>query len=110
MNDAWPQTAVAVVTEFGRTARINGTAGTDHGTATIAILAGGAVRGGQVIADWPGLSEAQLHEGRDLKPTIDLRAPLKGLLRDHLGISSTALDTIVFPESAAVRPLSGLLL
>jgi uncharacterized protein (DUF1501 family) len=110
MKDAWPQTAVAVLTEFGRTARINGTAGTDHGTATVAILFGGALKGGRVIADWPGLSEAQLHEGRDLKPTIDLRAPLKGLLMDHVGVSAAALDTVVFPESGAIRPLSGLVL
>lgn len=108
MRDAWGQTAVAVITEFGRTARINGTAGTDHGTATTSILVGGALKGGRVIADWPGLAEAQLHQGRDLKPTIDLRAPLKGLLRDHVGVSGAALNSVVFPESAAVRPLSGL--
>jgi uncharacterized protein (DUF1501 family) len=108
MKDAWRETAVAVVTEFGRTARINGTAGTDHGTATVALLFGGALKGGRVITDWPGLSEAQLHQGRDLKPTTDLRAPLKGLLRDHVGVSGVALDTVVFPESGAVRPLSGL--
>ena len=108
MKEAWRETAVAVITEFGRTARINGTAGTDHGSGTVAILFGGALKGGRVIADWPGLSEVQLHEGRDLKPTIDLRAPLKGLLRDHIGVSAAALDSVIFPESAAVRPLSGL--
>ena len=69
MGDAWKETAVAVITEFGRTARINGTEGTDHGTATVALLAGGAVKGGRVIADWPGLSEASLYQNRDLKPT-----------------------------------------
>ena len=81
MGDAWSETVVAVVTEFGRTARINGTDGTDHGTATVALLAGGALKGGRVIADWPGLKDADLYEGRDLKPTTDLRAVLKGLLR-----------------------------
>ena len=86
MGEAWRETVVAVVTEFGRTARINGTDGTDHGTATVALLAGGALKGGRVIADWPGLKHANLHEGRDLKPTTDLRAVLKGLLKDHLRV------------------------
>ena len=108
MGDAWKQTAVAVITEFGRTARINGTEGTDHGTATVALLAGGAVKGGRVIADWPGVREANLHEGRDLKPTTDLRAVLKGLLRDHLRVDERALADAVFPGSAAVKASSGL--
>ena len=86
MGDGWRETVVAVITEFGRTARINGTDGTDHGTGTVALLAGGALKGGRVIADWPGLQDADLYEGRDLKPTIDLRAVLKGLLRDHLRV------------------------
>ena len=105
----WRDTVVAVVTEFGRTARMNGTNGTDHGTATTAFLIGGALKGGRVIADWPGLAPAALFEGRDLMPTIDLRAPLKGVLADHLGLGAKALDEIVFPESAAVSPLQGLL-
>ena len=108
MDDAWRETVVAVVTEFGRTARINGTDGTDHGTGTVALLAGGALRGGRVIADWPGLKAADLHEGRDLKPTTDLRAVLKGLLRDHLRLDEAALASAVFPGSAAVAPLAGL--
>ena len=108
MGDAWKQTAVAVITEFGRTARINGTDGTDHGTATVALLAGGAVKGGRVIADWPGVRETSLHEGRDLKPTTDLRAILKGLLRDHLRVDERALADAVFPGSAAVKASSGL--
>ena len=87
MGQAWSETTVAVVTEFGRTARINGTDGTDHGTGTVAVApAGGALKGGRVIADWPGLKPADLHEGRDLKPTIDLRAVLKGVLKDHLRV------------------------
>jgi uncharacterized protein (DUF1501 family) len=108
MREAWGETIVAIVTEFGRTARINGTNGTDHGTATVAFLAGGALQGGRVIADWPGLKAAQLYEGRDLKPTTDLRAVLKGLLRDHLRVEETALATSVFPDSTDIRPMSGL--
>jgi uncharacterized protein (DUF1501 family) len=108
MGEAWRETAVAVVTEFGRTARINGTDGTDHGTATVAFLAGGALAGGRVIADWPGLKTAQLFEARDLKPTTDLRAVLKGLLRDHLRVEERALAESVFPGSVDVQPMSGL--
>lgn len=106
---AWTDTVVAVVTEFGRTAKINGTFGTDHGTGTIALLAGGAVKGGRVVADWPGLRDADLHEGRDLKPTADLRAVMKGVLRDHLRIEAGALASAVFPGSGDVTPLSGLI-
>ena len=110
MGPAWRETVVAVITEFGRTARINGTEGTDHGTATIALLAGGAVRGGRVIADWPGLKENDLRDKRDLKPTTDLRAVLKGVLRDHVRVADKALATSVFPDSAAAKPLGGLVL
>jgi uncharacterized protein (DUF1501 family) len=109
MGDAWNETVVAVVTEFGRTARINGTNGTDHGTATVAVLAGGALHGGRVIADWPGLKAADLYEGRDLKPTIDLRAVLKGVLQDHLRLDERALAARVFPGSGDVQPMAGLL-
>lgn len=109
MKDAWRDTVVAIITEFGRTARINGTDGTDHGTATVALLAGGALKGGRVIADWPGLKPAKLHEGRDLRPTVDLRAVLKGLLKDHLRLDTAVLATKVFPDSAAVKPMAGLL-
>ena len=108
MEDAWRETVVAVITEFGRTARINGTDGTDHGTATVALLAGGALKGGRVIADWPGLKPANLHEGRDLKPTTDLRAVLKGVLKDHLRVDDATLASKVFPDSAAVKPMTGL--
>ena len=108
MGAAWRETIVAVVTEFGRTARINGTEGTDHGTATVALLAGGALKGGRVIADWPGLKDAGLYEGRDLKPTTDLRAVLKGVLKEHLRVPDAALATKVFPDSVAARPMTGL--
>ncbi|MBN9050056.1 MAG: DUF1501 domain-containing protein [Rhizobiales bacterium] len=105
MGPAWKDTAVAVVTEFGRTARVNGTDGTDHGTGTVALLAGGALNGGRVIADWPGVGETALYEKRDLKATTDLRAVLKGLLHDHLRVEETALAASVFPGSAAVKPM-----
>jgi uncharacterized protein (DUF1501 family) len=108
LGPVWRQTAVLVATEFGRTAAINGTRGTDHGTGAAAFLLGGAVNGGRVIVDWPGLSRANLHEGRDLKPTLDLRSVMKGVLRDHLGVSGRALDEQVFPDSAGVRAMSDL--
>ncbi len=108
MGPAWSETVVALVTEFGRTARVNGTEGTDHGTGTVALLAGGALKGGRVVADWPGIREADLHEKRDLKATTDLRAVLKGLLRDHLRIDDAVLAAAVFPDSSAVKPLAGL--
>ena len=105
----WSETVIAVVTEFGRTAKANGTEGTDHGTATVAFLLGGAVKGGRVIADWPGLKESQLYQARDLAPTTDLRSVLKGALRDHLGISPQALATSVFPDSLGITPMEGLI-
>src|SRR5207302_3850630 len=109
MGEAWRDTVVVIVTEFGRTARINGNDGTDHGTATIAVLLGGALKGGCMVTDWPGLAEGDLYEGRDLRPTTDLRAVLKGLLGDHLQLADRALATSVFPDSDAVRPIPGLL-
>jgi uncharacterized protein (DUF1501 family) len=109
MKESWRETAVVVVTEFGRTARINGTDGTDHGTGTVALLAGGALKGGRVVADWPGLKAANLHEGRDLKPTTDLRTVLKGLLKDHLRLDDAVLASKVFPDSSAAKPMAGLL-
>ncbi len=109
MGTAWSETVVTLVTEFGRTARINGSEGTDHGTATVAILVGGALKGGRVIADWPGVKVSDLHEKRDLKPTTDLRAVLKGLLRDHLRVDERVLAAEIFPDSAGVMPLDGLL-
>ena len=107
MGPAWRETVVALATEFGRTARINGTDGTDHGTATVALLIGGALKGGRVIADWPGLKPANLYQDRDLKPTTDLRAVLKGVLRDHLRADERALAQSVFPGSEAVKPMAG---
>jgi len=109
MGAAWSETVVTLITEFGRTARINGTAGTDHGTGTVALLLGGALKGGRVVADWPGVKEADLHDKRDLKATTDLRAVLKGLLRDHLRVDERALTADVFPDSDTAAPMTGLL-
>jgi uncharacterized protein (DUF1501 family) len=104
----WPQSAVMVMTEFGRTVRINGTQGTDHGTATVAFVLGGAVAGGRVIADWPGLGSGKLLENRDLQPTCDLRSVAKGLLAQHLRLSMAGLD-VVFPDSRTVQPMQRLI-
>lgn len=98
MGDASKETAVAVITEFGRTARINGTEGTDHGTATVALLAGGALKGGRFIADWPGVKDSAPYQGRDLKPTTDLRAVIKGLLRDHLRADERQFQPLSTPD------------
>jgi uncharacterized protein (DUF1501 family) len=108
LGPAWRQTAVLVVTEFGRTARVNGDKGTDHGTATVAFVLGGAVAGGRVRADWPGLGGGKLFENRDLAPTIDVRAVAKGLLAGHLGLSGAALAQ-VFPGSESATAAAGLL-
>lgn len=108
MGAVWRRTVVLVVTEFGRTVRINGTEGSDHGVGTVALLAGGAVRGGRVLGDWPGLRTRDLADGRDLRATTDIRALFKGILADHFDIPRARLDTVVFPGSAAVAPLRGL--
>lgn len=105
LGDAWRQAAILTVTEFGRTAAANGSGGTDHGTGSVAFLAGGAVHGGRVLADWPGLSGDKLYQGRDLAPTTDLRAVAKGVFRDHLGLPQDALDRVVFPGSAEAAPM-----
>ena len=100
---------MVLVTEFGRTARTNGDDGTDHGVGTVALLAGGAVKGRKVVSDWPGLAPGQLFEGSDLKATTDLRSVFKGVLSDHIGVPGSILDTSVFPESNGVKPLNGLI-
>ncbi|QKC93365.1 DUF1501 domain-containing protein [Mesorhizobium sp. NZP2298] len=108
LGERWKDTAIVAITEFGRTAQINGTVGTDHGTGTVVLLAGGAIKGGRVIADWPGLKPAQLYQQRDLAPTSDVRAVLKGLLADQFGLSATVLGDKVFPESTQVKPMRDL--
>jgi uncharacterized protein (DUF1501 family) len=109
LQPVWKDTVITVLTEFGRTAAINGNEGTDHGTATTAFLFGGAVRGGRVLADWPGLKPNQLYQNRDLAPTTDVRAILKGVIRDHLGVSDRTLTAQVFPDSIGVKPIDGLI-
>ncbi|GLK84194.1 DUF1501 domain-containing protein [Ancylobacter defluvii] len=108
LGPTWKDTALMVVTEFGRTARINGTRGTDHGTGTVVLLAGGAIRGGRVIADWPGLSDAALLDGRDLRPTTDVRSVAKGILADLFGAPAGYLARDVFPDTAGLAPLKDL--
>ncbi|WID95744.1 DUF1501 domain-containing protein [Bosea vestrisii] len=109
LKPVWKDTVVMVVTEFGRTARVNGTVGTDHGTGTVAFLVGGAVRGKRMIADWPGLKPEQLHEQRDLKPTTDIRAVAKGVVADLFGLSGPVLAEKVFPGTGGLAPMQGLI-
>ena len=109
MGPAWKETVVVVATEFGRTARINGTAGTDHGTASTALLLGGALRRGGIVGDWPTLAQGRLFEDRDTAPTLDMRGLFKGLLAEQFGLDRRALDTAIFPGSASVAPTGGLI-
>jgi uncharacterized protein (DUF1501 family) len=109
LGETWEKTALVAITEFGRTVRVNGGQGTDHGTGGIAILAGGAIRGGRMFGDWPGLKPAALFENRDLMPTVDARSVFKGLLRDQLGWAASDLDTAVFHDSAAAKAMTGLI-
>jgi uncharacterized protein (DUF1501 family) len=106
LGEHWQSTSVLVVTEFGRTVAANGTRGTDHGTAGCAFLVGGAVAGGRVLGDWPGLAQRDLHEGRDLRATTDLRALCKSVLHERFGVGEGALARTVFPDSDAVEPLT----
>jgi uncharacterized protein (DUF1501 family) len=106
LGAAWSRTAVLVMTEFGRTVRTNGTAGTDHGTGGVAFLAGGAIAGGRILGPWPGL--ADLLDNRDLTPTTDLRSIAKGVLAAHFKLGSDRLAA-VFPDSTAAMAMKGLL-
>lgn len=106
---AWRRTVVACVSEFGRTAWDAGRDGTDHGTGTVSLLMGGAVAGGRVIANWPGLAQNQLLDGRDLQATLDTRQLFKGLLQDHLGVPTALLDNTIFPGSTGVNGIRGLI-
>jgi uncharacterized protein (DUF1501 family) len=99
---------VIAATEFGRTAHVNGTGGTDHGTASTLILAGGALKPGGLVGDWPTLAASKLFEGRDLAPTLDVRSVFKGVLADHLGVDRAALDGAVFPGSRDAAPVRDL--
>ncbi|WP_372402716.1 DUF1501 domain-containing protein [Tistrella bauzanensis] len=107
-EERWTKTIILVASEFGRTARPNGSNGTDHGTGGAMMLCGGAVNGGRIVADWPGLSESALYDGRDLKPTLDMRAVLKGVALDHLRVSRESVENVVFPATSDVVPLADL--
>lgn len=103
----WSRTLVVIATEFGRTAAANGTGGTDHGTGSVAMLIGGAVAGGRIHADWPGLAPAQLYQARDLRPTIALDAVIAGATAEHFGLDPATVAGKLFPGSPS-RPLGGL--
>jgi uncharacterized protein (DUF1501 family) len=105
LGDAWADTVIVVATEFGRTAAANGTGGTDHGTASAALVAGGAVQGGRVLADWPGLGPGALYEGRDLRPTQDLDALLAGLAAQTFSLDPVRVGRTLFPQMKPGRPL-----
>ena len=102
MQDAWADTTVVVMTEFGRTARPNGSRGTDHGTAGAGFLIGPRVARSAVLADWPGLGDSTLYEGRDLRPTLDTRAVLKAAVAGSFDLTGAQADRI-FPGSSGVR-------
>jgi uncharacterized protein (DUF1501 family) len=108
LAEDWRKTVVVVVTEFGRTVAANGSGGSDHGTGSVAFLLGGAVRGGRIVGDWPGLAAGRLYQNRDLFPANDLRGLLKGVLADHLGLDDRRLGNTIFPGSDGVAPLTGL--
>ena len=108
LGPEWKNTVIVVATEFGRTARINGTGGTDHGTASTAMLLGGSLKPGGIVGDWPTLKASALFEGRDLAPTLDIRALFKGVLADQMGLDRRVLDNEVFPDSAGIAALKGL--
>jgi len=108
LGPEWKDTVVVVATEFGRTARANGTGGTDHGTASTALVLGGALKPGGIVGDWPTLKQQALYENRDLAPTLDMRGLFKGVLAEHMGVDRAQLDGVVFPNSAAVKPVPGL--
>lgn len=97
LGPAWSKTTVLAMTEFGRTARMNGTGGTDHGTAGAMLFAGGAVRGGRVLTNWPGLEESALYARRDLLPTRDVRAYAGWAMRGLFGVQSSTLERVIFP-------------
>jgi len=107
--EVWNKTAVVMATEFGRTVHPNGSGGTDHGTGGAAFLFGGAVQGGQVKAEWVGLSSGVLKDGRDQPAKTDLRALFKGVLAEHMDVSGGALESVVFPDSASAVPIKGLI-
>ena len=104
----WSRTIVVVATEFGRTAHINGTGGTDHGTGGSMFLAGGALRGGRVAGHWPGIGSGELYQNRDVHATTDFRSVFKGVLAVHLGVAESLLESRVFPDSPTAEPVGNL--
>ena len=108
MGPLWDDTMVLVATEFGRTVAVNGTGGTDHGTGTSAMLIGGAVKGGRVVADWPGLKGSQLYEARDLKPTTPLDAFIGGAVAAHFATDPQRTMAALFPASGGTAAIEGL--
>ncbi|HEY3947744.1 DUF1501 domain-containing protein [Phenylobacterium sp.] len=108
LGPEWKNTVVLVATEFGRTARTNGTAGTDHGTGSTALILGGALKPGGIVGDWPSLKQGALFENRDVAPSLDMRGLFKGVLADHMGVDKAALDSTIFPNSVAARPVANL--
>ncbi len=104
LGPRWADTTVLVMTEFGRSAALNGSGGSDHGTGAAAFLAGGRVAGGRVLADWPGLAREQLLDSRDLRPTTDLRALIRPVLQRQLGLSTAQLERSVLPGAPAGLP------
>jgi uncharacterized protein (DUF1501 family) len=109
LGAAWKDTAVVIISEFGRTVAMNGTQGTDHGTAGAVFVVGGAIKGGRVLADWPGLKPANLYQARDLMPTTDFRSIANGVLRDHMGLHDAQQLAAVFPSKSPIKPKDGLI-
>jgi uncharacterized protein (DUF1501 family) len=109
LGPAWSKTTVLVATEFGRTAAANGTGGTDHGTASVAMVIGGAVAGGRVVADWPGLRQSDLYQARDLKPTASLDALITGVASESLGLDPHRTSRTLFAQAGSAPPMTGLI-
>lgn len=104
LGPVWTETVVVVVSEFGRTVRVNGSGGTDHGTGGVGLVLGGRVAGGRVLTDWPGLAPRSLLDGRDLRPTHNLVGLFKAILDQHLNVPGRGIDRSVFPGFASVSP------
>jgi uncharacterized protein (DUF1501 family) len=109
LGAAWADTVIVVATEFGRTAATNGTGGTDHGTGAVAMLAGGAVKGGRIITDWPGLAPGNLLDGRDLKPTVALDALISTVCAEAFRLNLQPTSRALFPDGKPHEPLPQLL-
>ena len=109
LASVWDKCLILTLSEFGRTAAENGSLGTDHGTGGTSFLLGGAVAGGQILGEWPGLAPNALYQGRDVAPANALEGVLKAILMDHLGAPRDGVNSIVFPNSDAIWPMMGLL-